>query len=67
MISNNKIKNIITIVIIVALGVVAAVIVGMFLTQSTDEANKIDSTGIKANMNTGGSCTNGVNPDGTCK
>ena len=58
--------TIITIVIIVALGVAAAVIVGMFLNQSTTEANKVTSSGIKTNMTNGGNCTKGVNPDGSC-
>ena len=48
--------TIITIVIIVALGVAAALIVGMFLNQSASEANNVSSTSTKTNMGTGASC-----------
>lgn len=58
--------TIITIVIIVALGVAAAVIVGMFLNQSASEANKVTESGIKTNITNGGKCTKGVNADGSC-
>ena len=48
--------TVITIVIIVALGVAAAVIVGLFLNQSASEANNISSSSIKDNI---ASCKDG--------
>lgn len=51
--------TIVTIVIIVALAAAAAIIVGVMMSKARTEANKtVASQTI---------CTNGVNPNGSCK
>ena len=51
--------TIVTIVIIVALGVAAALIVGLFLSQSADEASDVSANNTRTNMQDGSQCTNG--------
>ena len=56
--------TIITIVIIVALGVAAALIVGLFLSQSADEASDVSANNTRQNMQNGSACTNGFHMEG---
>lgn len=51
--------TVITIVIIVALGVAAALIVGLFLSQSANEASDISADNTRQNMQDGSACTKG--------